>query len=465
MKVKASLCGAVTIATLLLGLPMAGAQVKPGDFITVENAAKVKDLVSPGVYYKVQRGMTMKIVPAERVEWPPPYKEATEKYSAQVRLSSDHRSVAGYVAGQPFPFVDANDPYAAEKIVWNNAFRPISTDDYDLRFYDCASEYGGYHRPYQPIYYMQVGHYAGYALVGRTEVEPLPIDPDFLRTGRYWLSGLYPTLAPQEARGSGFIRYRYADPNRGDDEWGWSPGQRRVRRINEDFLSSSPGAMVGDPDHFMGFIAKTEEYDYKLLGEKPMLASVHAEHSPGIRCATDGGASACPEAWEMRNVYVLEATPAARPDSRGAPGQDGALHRLRDVVRALRRQLRPPRPALPEQHLLARLSRSAGARRQGRDLSVQARIRGRLCADRRAGRSLDHVLPAVGGNSRARVLVYQHELGRSEFFHRRGAGEKRALVKSMRNSQLQLMRPARGTGENPGLGSVGNSLEIGEVGQ
>ena len=309
MKVKALLCAAMTLATLLLGMPMAGAQVKPGDFITIENAPQVKDLVSPGVYYKVQRGMTMKIVPAERVEWPPPYKEATEKYSAQVRLSPDHRSVAGYVAGQPFPFVDVNDPYAAEKIVWNNAFRPISTDDYDLRFYDCASEYGGYHKPYRPIFYMQVGHYAGYALVGRTEVEPLPIDPDFLRTGRYWLSGLYPMLTPQEARGSGFIRYRYADPNRGDDEWGWSPGTRRVRRINEDFLSSSPGAIVGDPDHFMGFIAKTEEYDYRLLGEKPMLASVHAEHSPGVRCATDGGASDCPEAWEMRNLYVLEATP------------------------------------------------------------------------------------------------------------------------------------------------------------
>jgi hypothetical protein len=40
-----------------------------------------------------------------------------------------------------------------------------------------------------------------------------------------------------------------------------------------------------------------------------MLATVHAEHSPEVRCATDGGASACPEAWEMRHMYVVEATP------------------------------------------------------------------------------------------------------------------------------------------------------------
>ena len=85
------------------------AQVKPGDMITPENAIKVKDLVAPGVYYKVERGMTMKIVPSQRVDWPPPYKEATEKYAGQVRLTDDNRSLVGFVAGQPFPLIDVND--------------------------------------------------------------------------------------------------------------------------------------------------------------------------------------------------------------------------------------------------------------------------------------------------------------------------------------------------------------------
>src|SRR5579863_82042 len=120
---------------------VARAEVKPGDFITPENGDKVKDLVSPGVFYKVQHGMSMKIIPTERVDWPPPYKDATEKYSSQVRLSQDKRSVVGYVAGQPFPLIDANDPEVANKILWNNVFRPITSDDYDLRFYDCDSEY------------------------------------------------------------------------------------------------------------------------------------------------------------------------------------------------------------------------------------------------------------------------------------------------------------------------------------
>jgi len=232
----------VAFAALVLILPaLAAAQVKPGDFITPENASKVKELVGPGVYYKVERGMTMKVVPTQRVDWPPPYQEATEKYSSQVRLSRDKRSVVGYVAGQPFPLIDANDPEVAEKIVWNNVFRPITTDDYDLRFYDCDSAYQKRGPQSQQIEYFQIGHYAGYDLVGRTEVEPMPIDPDFKATGRYWVFGLYPILSPQEIRGTGFIRWRYADPKRGDDIWDLAGGSRRVRRLDDIHVAHFPG--------------------------------------------------------------------------------------------------------------------------------------------------------------------------------------------------------------------------------
>ena len=137
---RAPVAGLAMLAVLALSAP-SQAQVKPGDDITPENADRVQNLVGPGVFYKVQHGMTMKIVPSERVDWPPPYKDATEKYSAQVRLTQDHKSLVGYVAGQPFPLIDVNDPQVATKIIWNNVFRPITTDDYDLRFYDCDSSY------------------------------------------------------------------------------------------------------------------------------------------------------------------------------------------------------------------------------------------------------------------------------------------------------------------------------------
>lgn len=324
MKLKKMLLLSVsaTLAGVLGNFACALAEVKPGDLITPENAAKVRDLVSPGVYYKVEHGMTMKIGPTERIDWPPPYKEATEKYSSQVRLSKDGRSLIGYVAGVPFPLVDANEPNVAIKIAWNNVFRPLFTDDYDLRFYDCDTAYEAAHSQTSQIDYFQIGHYAGYSLVGRVEVEPMPIDPDFKLSGRYWMFGLYPTLAPQQLRGDGFIRFRYADPNRGDDSWTWSSGSRRIRRINEGSLSIVSGPYgLWEPDHYSGFNAKVEEYDWKFLGEKKMLAVVHAEHSPEVRCAHDNGTSACPELWELRPMYMLEATPR-----RGLGEANQALH-------------------------------------------------------------------------------------------------------------------------------------------
>ena len=319
------LLGVGTLMFLCLIVASANATVKPGDVITPENAAQVKDLVSPGVFYAVTRGMHMDIVPSERIDWPPPYREATEKYSTQVRLTNDHRSLLGYVAGQPFPLIDPNDPYVGSKVMWNNVFRPMSSDDYDLRFYDCQSEYVRPGQEQNMIDDIEIGHYAGYNLFGRTEVEPMPVDPDFKQSGRMWLFSLYPVLAPADQRGVGIIRYRYADPNRGDDTWDWQPGTRRVRRVNEAINSSATGAQSFDPDHYAGFNPKTEQYNYRFLGERQMLASVHAQHSPEVTGPYDGGATACPEAWELRHVYIVEAAP--RRDA----NNPGALDKLTNV--------------------------------------------------------------------------------------------------------------------------------------
>jgi hypothetical protein len=310
---------------LFLIVASANATVKPGDVITPANAAQVKDLVSPGVYSAVTHGMHMDIVPSERIDWPPPYREATEKYSSQVRLTNDHRSLLGYVAGQPFPLIDPNDPYVGSKVMWNNVFRPIHTDDYDLRFYDCQSEYVRPGQDQNVIEDLEIGHYAGYNLFGRTEVEPMPVDPDFKQSGRLWMFALYPVLSPSDQRGVGIVRYRYQDPNRGDDTWDWQPGTRRVRRLNEAINSSATGAQSFDPDHYAGFNPKTEQYNFKFLGERQMLASVHAQHSPEQTCPYDGGATACPEAWELRHVYIVEAAP--RRDA----NNPGALDKLTNV--------------------------------------------------------------------------------------------------------------------------------------
>jgi hypothetical protein len=303
---------AVPVAICLMLPVRALSQVKVGDRIGAANAAQVKDLVSPGTYIAVTKGMQMDIVAPGRIDLPPPYFDATEKYSAQVRLAPDHRSLMGYVAGAPFPLVDPNDADVATKIMWNTQFRPITTDDYDLRFFECHVDTFNPGGPASDMLFSQIGHLAGYSNLGRTEVEPMPADPDFGKSGVWRRAAAYPLISPAEDKGTGGLLFRYWEADRGDDAWVYLSGSRRVRRLNEVILSSSPGLSTWDADHAGGFGAKPQEYNFKFLGARDMLACVHAIHSPENVCPTDGHVTSCPENWEMRHVYILEATP--RPE-------------------------------------------------------------------------------------------------------------------------------------------------------
>jgi len=305
------------------------AAVKPGDLINKDNAAQVQDLLSPGNFRLVQQGMQIHVVASDKLEWPPPYKAATEKYASQVSLTPDGE-LKGYVAGQAFPLLDPNDPAVALKVMWNFSFRPLYTDDADLRFAEVASY--APNSSGSPVSYFTIGHFAFYNNIGRIEVQPVPTDPDAKESGVRYRFAYYPILEPSSLRGYGMIRFRHLDPSVDDNTWVYNPQSRRMRRQSPDILSDALGALPGftggamgggatgtpavvttiDPDSYFGFSAKVEDYTYKYLGEKTMLASVHAKNSPEVPCPTDGGKSICPEDWELRHLYAIEAT--AKPN-------------------------------------------------------------------------------------------------------------------------------------------------------
>ena len=303
------------IAIAGLAPSVAGAaSVKPGDEIIPDNASLVADLVSPGNFALVKQGMRMNIVPTARLEWPPPYKTATEKYAPQVRLN-DKGELDNYVAGLPFPLLDPNDPQIATKAMWNFSFRPQYTDDVDIRDVEIESYRANSAFP-GPIEHFSIGHFAFYNNMGRTEVPPIPTDPEATGAGIRYRFGAFPFLEPAELVGFGLIRERSKDPDIDDNCWFWHVGIRSVRRVRAEELSDAITPAIGnatyanniDPDSYFGFSAKTENYTYKLLGIRPMLASVHAQHTPAKPCQFDNNRSVCPEAWEMRQLYVIEAT-------------------------------------------------------------------------------------------------------------------------------------------------------------
>src|SRR5689334_25174399 len=109
---------AAVVAAGIAGGP-ARADVNPGDRITEQNIDKVKDLISPGLEWCIKHGFPITIIETKHVEWPRAYKEATEEYASQVKLSADGRTMENYVAGQPFPSPDAKDPQIVIKIMLN----------------------------------------------------------------------------------------------------------------------------------------------------------------------------------------------------------------------------------------------------------------------------------------------------------------------------------------------------------
>jgi hypothetical protein len=296
------------VAIFFLGSAVAAAAtIKPGEVITPDTAAHVADLVSPGNLVLVKQGMRMKIVSSERLEWPPPYKSATEKYSPQVRLN-DKGELENYVAGLPFPLLDPNDPQVATKVVWNFSYRPMATDDLDIRHVENVSRRDKDEIPGQPVMHVTTEHVAFYNNIGRTEVQPIPADPDGALTGIRYRYGAFPVLEPATIRGFGYMRFRYKDPATEDNIWWYIPSARRVRRSRADVQSDATNANTIDPDSYFGFAPKVEDFNYRLLGIKPMLAVAHAENLPAQACEFDNFRTICPENWEMRQVYIVEAT-------------------------------------------------------------------------------------------------------------------------------------------------------------
>jgi Protein of unknown function (DUF1329) len=281
------------------------ADVAPGDKIDATNVAKAKDLISPGLEWCIKRGFPITVVESKRVEWPKAYKEATEKYAPQVKLSTDGLTVSNYVAGQPFPNLDPKDPQFALKIMSNYEYGFVNgLDDTDLRNFDADT---GTIPPAGPMTverHFLLDHLRRLFWTGRLYVDPKPEKPN--PNGYRVQQGLYPILEPFDLKGVGALGNRYIDSAKQDDSWLYLPSLRRVRRLSTAQRSDALFGQDTDVDSYYGYAGQVSWMDWKYLGEKEVLGPVHAEHfpvkwAPKVDWAFD-------DVWEKRKVYVIEGT-------------------------------------------------------------------------------------------------------------------------------------------------------------
>jgi hypothetical protein len=283
---------------------VARADVKPGDVVTAANVDQAKDLISPGLEWCVRRGMPLRVIEPRKIEWPKAYKEATEKYSGQVKLSADGLKLENYVAGLPFPKIDANDPQAALKIMWNYDYKFLTTDDVDLREFDADTGpigSGGSGMGIERHFILD--HFRRLFYTGRLYVDPKPERPN--PDGIRFRESLHPILEPFDLKGVGATSIRYIDSSKQDDSWLYLPSLRRVRRLSTAQRSDALFGQDTDVDSYYGYSGHTAWMEWKLLGEKTILGCMHGEQYP-VKWGDGSADFSFDDKWEKRDVWVLE---------------------------------------------------------------------------------------------------------------------------------------------------------------
>lgn len=287
-----------------VGVLAARADVQPGDVITSANVEKAKDLLSPGMEWCVRYGWKMRVVAPRPVGWPQAYKEATEKYAGQVKLSADGLSLENYVAGLPFPSVDPNDPQVAYKIMWNYEYKFLTTDDVDLRNFDADTGSISTSSPLSVERHFLLDHFRRLFYTGRLYVEPAPAyEPN--PSGYRGSQGLYPILEPFDLKGVGSVGNRYVDSAKQDDQWLYLPSLRRVRRLSTAQRSDALFGQDTDVDSYYGYSGHIAWMDWKYLGEKELLSAMHGENFP-VKWGEAPTDWTFDDVWEKRQVYVIE---------------------------------------------------------------------------------------------------------------------------------------------------------------
>jgi hypothetical protein len=286
------------------------AEVKPGDVITRDNMAQAEGLLIPVTQWLLQYGMPITVGPYKKVDLPRLYKEATEKYSGQVKLSADGKDIVNYVAGLPFPNVDVNDPMAAYKVMWNHEQKPAYIDNVGTEWIaELVNHKGELERTYGSQFARRM------MWTGRLYTDPKPViahNPPIRYTEQFG-----PLFIPNDLKGASALTFRYLAPNDPDDTYMYLPELRRVRRVSVANRSDAFWGTDIDLDSTWGFAAKVSYWSFRLLAEKEILAAVHSGQygSREAWCAPADGSTGvraflpCNVNWEKRPVYVVEGLP------------------------------------------------------------------------------------------------------------------------------------------------------------
>jgi Protein of unknown function (DUF1329) len=291
-----------------------------GTVVNKGNVEQFKDALDPAMYTIIKNGWyEIRVAPTTQFEVNKPYVEATRKNLNKAKLGAQNGQIDGFVAGRPFPEEpQLSDPRAGEKVAWNYK--------YGLNWGDNAAIYPFYWKYRNMntgqiertlklnLHFLNFKHRVQHAPV--PEVTPNPAD---------LFRGIYMNvMEPQDLKNTQLLIQRYSDDLKFDDAYLYLGFQRRVRRlatgqVTDSFLGSD--LMIED---FEGYNGRISDMKWKYLGTKNILMPYYNHNDmkltdefkdpEGYKYVDFTGQGGCFQnvTWQLRKVYVLEATPVAQ---------------------------------------------------------------------------------------------------------------------------------------------------------
>jgi Protein of unknown function (DUF1329) len=323
-------------ATVMLGLVLtagrtaycAGAApsnaIPPGSAITYANWQQYKQfmpiamqaLFTGEYFWKLPPDTRIEIGPTVPMRLPPAYKADTERYSGQVKLRKLPEAgyiPDGYIAGIPFPdpLRDVNlAPYA----IFYNLYYHYNPRVQRSVFCDYSLDsYGNFTSNGQiDVVYSQLTHLSD------------PPQPQTISTsGDYFFAKYIQQIAPEQGKYTTSLDLTYKDVTKLDDIYTYLPTSRRPIR-SSDAARCAPlqNSDFTWEDAALGPPGLPHQFEIKYIGEKPVLALVHAEQTALEKCGNGsslpadyyyaGGKGVLPWGkpslgkWEVRNTYVIQ---------------------------------------------------------------------------------------------------------------------------------------------------------------
>ena len=274
---------AVIILLSLLSQPRSWAELTPGAVLSQENWQEAKGLLPEAVLHRFQDGSYQaKIITLpETMTWGSKFKTSSEtnagKFAIDTADSLIDKTTNTYPAflyGYPFPQIDAKDPQAGAKVIYNFSYTLMQPDDADRvsNLYWVTPSSLERHVEFQGQLLFYGSRFSG------------PIDnPD--ATLR---KGLIAGINPQEVYGVVTLEWMYLDPHKWNSLWSYVPELRKVRLLSASNGSEGLFGMDLAHDDPYLFSGKVQYFTWKLVGVQEALVPYSLPDPRPLRHAEKG---------------------------------------------------------------------------------------------------------------------------------------------------------------------------------